>query len=454
MVPNHDRADRTSNGSEEKPKVMTFFAILKDSIRESLDTWSLRILFVLSIFGMLIVATFSLNRLPAEKTMKQFFIGNRETMPLAVLLDSHKPIELHKARQARLANAASFRLAKVDQLKGEADAPDGTYLLLVSSVVPGDSAESVKALRSVFADAEEFEYVRIESIEELPKDGLFSRFAVTLHGGRNMDRIWACEPIWLLRLIMPELESVPLAFQIFIVVSLVMRGGEILSALIGVIITAFFIPNMLQKGSVDLMLVKPMARWKLITYKYVGGLAFMFFATAFAMAGIWFVLGMRTGFWANGLLLMIFTITFFFAILYAISTYVAVVTRSAIPAIMATVFAWIAFFAVGFTYDKYYGPQAVEVTIDKNGIPLRTEKKSESDIVRGIYYLHMVMPRTGDLSALNALIAFTDFVTGDLRNINEFDNTKVNWVESTLVSLAWIIFFVGFSAIWFSYKDY
>ena len=86
-----------------------------------------------------------------------------------------------------------------------------------------------------------------------------------------------------------------------------------------VVLTAFFMPNMLRKGTVDLLLVKPIHRFALLLYKYVGGLTFIFLNTAFAMGGVWLVIGLRSGIWAQGFSCMILVFTFYFAILYAVS---------------------------------------------------------------------------------------------------------------------------------------
>src|SRR5262249_8861066 len=50
------------------------------------------------------------------------------------------------------------------------------------------------------------------------------------------------------------------------------RFGGTFALLVGMIITAFFIPNMLRKGSVDLLISKPIGRSQLLVYKYIGGL--------------------------------------------------------------------------------------------------------------------------------------------------------------------------------------
>jgi ABC-type transport system involved in multi-copper enzyme maturation permease subunit len=48
---------------------------------------------------------------------------------------------------------------------------------------------------------------------------------------------------------------------------------------------------MLRKGTVDLLLVKPMSRITLLLFKFIGGLTFIFLTTAFIVSGLWLVLG-------------------------------------------------------------------------------------------------------------------------------------------------------------------
>ncbi len=116
--------------------------------------------------------------------------------------------------------------------------------------------------------------------------------------------------------------------------------GAGLAMLLSTIITAFFIPNMLRKGTVDLLVSKPVHRWSLLLSKYIGGLTFMFLTTAVIVVGIWFVLGIRSGLWGTGFLLSAFVLTFQFAIFYAFSTLIAVQTRSPIVCILGTIALW------------------------------------------------------------------------------------------------------------------
>src|SRR5262249_35338228 len=145
----------------------------------------------------------------------------------------------------------------------------------------------------------------------------------------NSIRDWAYEPSILFSIPLPaSLFTTSLSGAVYWIEDRVVnRFGAWIGILMGIVITAFFIPNMLRKGSIDLLLAKPVRRWTLLIYKYVGGLSFVFLNAAFVVCGLWLVLGLRTGIWASGFLIAILGITFFFAILYAVSTFFAVVTR-------------------------------------------------------------------------------------------------------------------------------
>src|SRR5436189_298975 len=83
-------------------------------------------------------------------------------------------------------------------------------------------------------------------------------------------------------------------------------------------ITAFFIPEMLRKGTIDMLLAKPIHRATLLVCKDVGGLTFVLLSSAIAIGGVWLVLGLRSGIWSPQFLLVIPITTFFFAILYSV----------------------------------------------------------------------------------------------------------------------------------------
>src|SRR5206468_8438975 len=121
-------------------------------------------------------------------------------------------------------------------------------------------------------------------------------------------------------------------------------------------------------------------------FKYVGGLTFVFLNTAYAVGGIWLVMGLRSGIWSSGFLLTIPAITFYFAILYAVSTLAAVVTRSAIVAILVTVGFWFTMYLVGLVYTG----------LDM----MKKEAEMQRQIPEWVFttadVAHAVLPRTSD----------------------------------------------------------
>src|SRR5262249_18035280 len=182
--------------------------------------------------------------------------------------------------------------------------------------------------------------------------------------------------------------AVPLGFELYFIESgLVIGVGGWVTILVSIIITAFFIPNMLRKGTVDLLLVKPIHRATLLVYKYIGGLVFIFLTSAITVVGIWLALGLRSGIWSTGFLLTVFVMTFFFAILYAVSTLFGVLTRSPIVSILITCFVWFCLWLAGTIYTTL----AMFRSDPRFGGEIPTWATTTVDTI------HAVLPRTKDL---------------------------------------------------------
>jgi ABC-type transport system involved in multi-copper enzyme maturation permease subunit len=459
---------------------MKYFAILKESLREALDSKVLYVLFALSTIAILFVASLSFKPLSAEQTMSQFFWGNG--FPTIILaLDSHKPQYMSGQAMSRhmmqhSERFAQFHLDKVELIRGNADAPESDYALTITrrSVPPlagkeqPNPAKGLEDVRGIFQDAEDLGLLKIGEVQvllsEQPQPNT-THYKVILHGTRLTHHIWAAEPSFLFGMFPLDLMPVPVGYQLYVLSSIVLGFGSWAAVLLGVIITSLFIPNMLHKGTIDMLLVKPIHRWTLLLYKYVGGLTFIFLSTAYAMIGMWFVIGIRTSIWAHSALLMIFTLTFFFAILYAISTFVAVMTRSTITAILTTIGAWFLFFVIGAA-NQHFETRSAEIK-GKTNQPFggggrdpaarkKIEEQSEEEkffanATAGVY---SITPRTSDLSNLNDLFVYCGLVIGSLQNIGEFQTDNFVWWQSLLVSCTWIAVFLGISCFWFSYKDY
>src|SRR5262249_54409021 len=131
------------------------------------------------------------------------------------------------------------------------------------------------------------------------RDGKEYRFAVEAKGRPETYRTWPHTLSYLFGAIKTQSEA-SIGISVYgVEASLIGTYGAAIAMLVATIVTAFFIPNMLHKGSIDLLLAKPVRRTVLLIYKFIGGLTFMFVNTVVIVVGIWFVLGLRSGIWAH-----------------------------------------------------------------------------------------------------------------------------------------------------------
>ncbi len=237
-----------------------------------------------------------------------------------------------------------------------------------------------------------------------------------------------------------------LGIAIYIIEDQIINGlGGAVVLLVGVIVTAFFIPNMLRKGSIDLLISKPISRWRLLCYKYVGGLTFVFLLTTVSVGGVWLVLALRSGHWDPRFLAVIPLLTFSFAILYAVSTLVAVWSRSAVAAMLLTILLMLLLYIIG----------QIKSTLDQR----RKMEQSSEDVPAWVYQtvdtLNNVLPRYKDVDKLiSRLIADGTLTVAAQHMIGTNQIEYPTWWGTFGVSLAYIVGLVGLACLWFHYRDY
>jgi ABC-type transport system involved in multi-copper enzyme maturation permease subunit len=341
-----------------------------------------------------------------------------------------------------------------------------------------DPEKRLQIVREIFKEAESSGYIQVEKVESIAvedADKETARFRVTVKGTPKTRRIWVTEASWLFGMVPLQWLKGPLGMLMFGLAYFVIAVGSWVTVLVGVVITSFFFPNMLRKGTIDFLLVKPVQRWVLLLYKYIGGLTFILLCTTYTIAGIWLVLGIRSGLWANGSLLIILSLTFFFSILYAISTFVGVLTRSTVTSIMLTLAAYTFLGTAGWVHLWLESEVTNEENREKNKDLMKligaegdgrrpkdgegqdagaATRWADSYWVAGSRVLNSISPRTEDLNQLNTLILYTDFMSGNLADMGKFDTGERNWWLSLLVSVLWIGIFLGLAALWFTLKDY
>jgi ABC-type transport system involved in multi-copper enzyme maturation permease subunit len=92
--------------------------------------------------------------------------------------------------------------------------------------------------------------------------------------------------------------------------------------------TASIIPNTMEKGSIDLLLSKPVSRNQILLGKFLGSMLIVLANIAYYIIGMWLIFGVRTGYWNPGFLAVTLSITYTFFVLYAAMMLIGVTSRS------------------------------------------------------------------------------------------------------------------------------
>jgi ABC-type transport system involved in multi-copper enzyme maturation permease subunit len=438
---------------------MKFVAILKDSLREAFDAKVFYFLAGLSCVIILLTGSMSFQpvtvegevRLRAEQMTWLFQQGarlmqeqgNKNRPPDGVPkedLSKHVPkVGISDFQQLTAGEPwnSSYRF------NFDVTFPDAAVAEGVKLFVPVDPYGLREELKKMISFLDEIEVKKRQS-----DDPHVVSFVVTIRGTKVRDvAAWPHVPSLLFGLLPMRFWTNPVPSQVeFIMEILVNTVGAGIAMLVSTIITAFFIPNMLRKGTVDMLVVKPMHRTTLLLYKFIGGLLFMFLNTALIVTGIWLMMGLRSGFWVNGFLLSLGVLTFEFAIFYSFSTLFGVLTRSPIVAILMSCLLWMILFIVGSTYK--YLELTRKVDIPSQRLPEWVGTTVES--------VHFVLPRVQDLDVLNSKMIRSSLPHVDHSEPRGVDNflESFQWGENLIVSGIFIAVMLSLSCWRFATRDY
>ncbi|MCG3138888.1 MAG: hypothetical protein HJJLKODD_02758 [Phycisphaerae bacterium] len=134
--------------------------------------------------------------------------------------------------------------------------------------------------------------------------------------------------------------------------------------IIGLISTAGIFPAFIEKGAVDLVLARPMERWKIFLAKYFGGLGFMLIQSTVFILLTYIVIGVRWQIWLPRYLLGIPLLVLLFSYLYSLSVLFGLWTRSAMASLFLTLVCWfIVIIPAQKTYEIFHStPQFKDFT--------------------------------------------------------------------------------------------
>lgn len=450
---------------------MQFLAFLKDSFREARSGWVLQAMLVLATLLVLFVASISFTPTTVQRNvevplgmMNWSFRNNPALAGTKLGIDNYRESNPNEPWNSDyefdfvVSAEGEEQLKKVDEMRG----------------LPVSRAHVERFLGQTLSSLND---LKVENATA--KDVTERRFRVTTKGTKVKDvTAWPHVPKVLFAIEAP-LFIMSLRSGVYLIENYIVGGaGAWIILFISVVITSGFIPNLLQKGSVDLAISKPIGRSRLLVYKYVGGLIFTGLLTAFTVGGSWLVIGLRTGMWNNNFLAAIPLVLAYFSILYAVSTLTAVLTRSMIVAILATLMAWVLFFGIGFVNRKIEEREAsvAEQLANPNAGPAMPKPGETPDldgmiakidpdaplwgvIPKSLFgtlkAIHFISPRTFQIDKhLDRLIARGILPEHELDEAESKKPMTASWAEILGVSAAFIVFVLGLACWRFGTRSY
>jgi ABC-type transport system involved in multi-copper enzyme maturation permease subunit len=105
---------------------------------------------------------------------------------------------------------------------------------------------------------------------------------------------------------------------------------------LGVFGSAGLIPAMLKKGTIDLFLSKPLARFELLMARALGAVSGIAINLIYFFIGIWLIFGLKVGVWHWGFLSSVLYVIFAFTCLFSVVTLIGLMTRSTVFSIIIT----------------------------------------------------------------------------------------------------------------------
>jgi ABC-type transport system involved in multi-copper enzyme maturation permease subunit len=151
---------------------------------------------------------------------------------------------------------------------------------------------------------------------------------------------------------------------------------------VGVFATTGFITSQLEKGMIDLLISKPVPRYKYLLGRYSASVSIVLLEAAYFITGLWLIMSLSVGIWNNAFLLSIIYITLGFAGVYAVIVLVSILSRSSALSIIAGLglyfVSWL--ISIGHTVQRLTG----------------SEEKGTAAIIADIFYY--LFPQASDMS--------------------------------------------------------
>jgi hypothetical protein len=464
---------------------MQFLAFLKDSYREAKSGWMLQVMLILTVVFVVLVASVGFRPVTPQDMLAA-------PMRLMGLAFRSNPVAYEQMGKPEFVIENVVATNKVEAWRA-----DYTFDFVVKAPSREDMRKVQKSglpttsqqVQQMLRDSLRTYYKKVE-VEEPPEAAAFMavgggmvagdppwagaeiRYKVTASGSLVDDPLaWPHQVSVLFFLDIPNVYW-PLRLGVYQIEKwMVSKAGGLLLLLVSIVVTAGFIPNALARGSFDLLASKPIGRTTLLVYKYVGGLTFIFLLTTAAVLGIWVVVGLRTGLWSLDFLTVIPLLTFNFAVLYAISTFAGVFTRSALLAILLVVLVVGVLWGLGKAQEGIHnreearaaGPitqkdleggdfDRVMERIDPDAPLWGFIPKSTFPVITALY---SICPRTFELDERQSYLIAKGVLTPNQLKQHGYDKPpRESWGEILGVSTVFIAVLLALCCWRFSSRDY
>lgn len=128
-----------------------------------------------------------------------------------------------------------------------------------------------------------------------------------------------------------------------------------IATILALISTSSIIPDLISGGVIETTLSKPISRLRLFLTKYTTGLIFVALQVGVFTLASFLVIGVRGQIWEARLFLAIPIVLAFFSYLYAVSAFVGMITKAAMPAILVTCLFWTMLFVINIADNALVG---------------------------------------------------------------------------------------------------
>lgn len=194
---------------------------------------------------------------------------------------------------------------------------------------------------------------------------------------------------------------------------------------------------MLEKGTIDLLISKPISRPIILISKFLGAVLFVFLSMVFLLGSIWLILSLKSGYWDPKFLLSILWITLAFASMYSVVVIIGLTTQSTVVAIL------VSFFLIFVLCPLLSLREAVIFSLVSN------------DTVKFVFdFLYYVLPKPGEFKDIANSMILSEQINMWKNSVNtETGIFTISWL-SPISSVLFMLAVMAYSIFYFSKKDY